>query len=112
MSGKRNWGDNMTHRMDGKTPPPMDASLPKVPSRSWRKKYACKANKGDHTPEILKIQWGGWHLDQDGTWRQPSWHSYFSVTWQCTACHKRMLEWRPPEKKFDKYRKTIWEHAA
>jgi len=108
MSGKRNWGDNMTHRMDGKEAPSFFERFRKVPSKNWKKKYKCKKNKGDHTPVIKSVRSIGFHQYQDGTWSKNNWGFHVWVTWECTACKKRLEEFRPPEKKFDKYRYTIW----
>lgn len=118
MSGKRNWGDNMTHRNDGKEPPAsLDGYIPlqKIPSKWWKSKYKCKKNKGDHTPVIEKIMYCGrhWRQEKDGTWiKERSWwgnpdQTYGWVLWVCTACHKHMTEHSVPDKKFDKYRDTI-----
>ncbi len=114
MSGKRNWGDNMSDRMDGKVPPPMYELVQKTPSKLWRLKYECKKNKGDHTFEVEIIKAGyGWRQLEDGTWERlvHGWRAgrdYGWVDWRCTGCGKKALEWTPPEKKFDKYRHTIW----
>ncbi len=107
MSGKRNWGDNMTDRRDGKTPPPLIERGFKVPSRLWKKKYKCKKNKGDHTPVIDRLVNKHWWNLRDGFWRiggfrwgtVPYW-----VEWRCTACRKLLVEYNAPEKKFDRYR--------
>lgn len=112
MSGKRNWGDNMTDRQDGKSPPPVVEVAPTAPSKLWKKKYKCKKNKGDHTLQVRDIYYSGWHQEKNGTWINPAshrwgFHSYW-VTWECTACKKRVLEWHPPQKKFDRFRHTIW----
>lgn len=107
MSGKRNWGDNMTNRMDGKEPPPVFDAVPKVPSRAWKKKYKCKKNKGEHTLEIKKIRIHWFDRLDDGSWVKNHWQSYY-VTWECTGCKKLVLEWTVPDKRFDKYRHTIW----
>ncbi len=116
MSGKRNWGDNMTHRHDGKMPPtPNDGYTPlKVPSKWWKKKYPCKKNKGEHTPVITVIKYcgRGWEQKPDGTWvhddRNSWWkdpnQTYGWVQWQCTGCTKHFTEHRVPDKKFDKWR--------
>lgn len=117
MSGKRNWGDNMTHRQDGKFPPPIAEPVLKVPSKVWKSKYKCKKNKGDHTPVIDKIMYcgRGWKQQKDGMWvREYDWlgrkkeQPYGWVQWVCTGCKKHMTEWSVPEKKFDKYRDSIW----
>lgn len=53
MSGKRNWGDNMKHRMDKHLPPPV-VEKERVPvSRRWKKKYECKPNKGHHSWKLV-----------------------------------------------------------
>lgn len=114
MSGKRNWGDNMTNRMDGKTPPPIIDPVYKVPSKVWKTKYKCKKNKGDHTPAIALIKYcgRGWKQQKDGTWIQDPNDYFFSkhtlpyawVQWECTGCKKRMTEHNVPDKKFDKHR--------
>lgn len=116
MSGKRNWGDNMFHRNDGKEPPPVIESAYKVPSKTWKKHYKCKKNKGEHTPviDLIKYCGRGWKVQPDGTWvHEDNYLGYLMgqrdmpygwVEWRCTACNKKMLEWQVPEKKFDKYR--------
>jgi hypothetical protein len=100
--------------MDGKVyPVPFEKQRP-VPSKVWKKKYACKKNKGDHTFEIESITprhlW--WQRD-DGVWVKNNgmWFSDtpYWVNWQCTACLKKEVEWKVPEKKFDRFRYTIWE---
>ncbi len=116
MSGKRNWGDNVTHRMDGKeAPAPTDGFVPvKMPSRWWKKKYKCKKNKGDHTLEIWKIvsrTW--WRYVREIGWKQNG--SFWGTTpywveWKCTACGKQEVEFTIPDKKFDRYRHTIYEN--
>lgn len=113
MSGKRNWGDNMTNRMDGKEAPAVFESVKKIPSKLWKKKYKCKKNKDDHTFEIFKINiFSHWRFTPIGwvrdiyRWGSPL--GYW-VEWSCTACNKRATEWRIPEKKFDRYRHTIWD---
>lgn len=119
MSGKRNWGDNITHRRDGKeAPAPLDGYTPtKIASKSWKTKYKCKKNKGEHTPVIEKIMYcgRGWRQLKDGTWEhQKSWwgspeQTYGWVLWICTGCKKHLHEHRPPDKKFDKFRDTIYQ---
>lgn len=112
MSGKRNWGDNMTHRQDGKLPPsPFGGYTPfKVASKLWKKKYECKKNKGDHTWAVHVLKWGEWK-QKDGYWIEP--HDYFSdtkhqlpywVSWRCAGCNKHDYEWRTLNKKFDPHR--------
>lgn len=95
MSSKRtNWWE----RHDGREPFPVDDSLPKIPSKKWKEKYECKKNKGDHTAVIKTIT---------------SMHNIFLgkiwVIWECTACKKQLWEHSPPQKKFDKYRHSIYE---
>ncbi len=111
MSGKRNWGDNITNRMDGKeAPKPFDPVRP-VPSKLWKKKYKCKKNKGDHTPVIDHITNKHWWNFKDG-WVISSWRwgtTPYYVEWHCTGCGKHMTEYNAPDKKFDKYRHTIYE---
>ena len=114
MSGKKNWGDNMTDRRDGKTPPPITDPIYKTPSKVWKKKYKCKKNKGDHTPVIALIKYcgRGWTQQKDGIWIPNTDQYFFSkhtlpycwVQWECTGCKKLMIEWGVPDKKFDKYR--------
>lgn len=117
MSGKRNWGDNMTNRMDGKTPPPvgLGEQVPKMPSKLWRKKYECKKNKGNHTFVIKLIKYAAWEQEKDGTWVKPKvwWQRErgvierelpYWVQWHCSACGKQDYEYYKREKKFDRFR--------
>lgn len=114
MSGKRNWGDNVTHRQDGKEPPAVVDAVKMPPSRYWRRKWKCKKNKGNHTFEIEMIHGGrNWRIGKDGRWenwnygwsfmRLPYW-----VEWRCSACSKKETEWNAPEKKFDKDRERMF----
>ena len=124
MSGKRNWGDNMTHRNDGKFPPSVDDGykVHKIPSKTWKKKYECKRNKGDHTFVISLIKYADWKQEKDGTWVKPQvwWQTGrgvrerelpYWVQWNCSACNKQEHEYYKREKKFDKFRETINQHA-
>lgn len=121
MSGKRNWGN---WRRDGHEPPPIAEGAVKVPSKFWKKKYACKKNKGDHTYEVDLIKYTDWHQAKDGTWEHPrEWSSPYMfkntnyelpywVQWRCTGCTKKDYEWHKLDKKFDKFRHTINEKTT
>ena len=111
MSGKRNWGDNMSNRMDGKEPPPTFDLVLKTPSKVWRRKYECKKNKGDHTFEIALIKYAQWSQEKDGTWNKPQrgWidadcQMPYWVEWHCSGCGKHDYEFRKLSKKFDRFR--------
>lgn len=119
MSGKRNWGDNMFNRHDGKTPPqPMDGYKPfKVASKLWKKKYKCKKTKGDHIWQVEKIKHSGWDKQKDGTWCEPNswmWNGAdrqlpYWVIWHCAACNKKDYEIGRYKKKFEPFRHTTWQ---
>lgn len=99
---KKSW-KKLSPRRDGHEPPPPDV-IPKIPSKKWKEKYECKKNKGSHIPEIVSICSHGWTQRKDGEWYTYWGAPSIKVTWECTACKKRLYEYRCPEKKFDKYR--------
>lgn len=118
MSSKRQIrGINGMERYDGKVPPPIEEVERTGPSRKWRKLYKCKKNKGDHTFTIFQLNPRGWRINAQGYWEENNSYLFrrvkdrvpYWVEWHCTGCNKRELEWRTPDKKFDKYRHHIYE---
>lgn len=101
----------MTDRQDGHIAPPMFIQENKFPSTTWRKKYKCKKNKGEHVFVIDFIQPHPWRQEQDGTWVNNALFSSqkypYSVHWKCAKCSKLEMEWTIPDKKFDKHREQI-----
>lgn len=95
MSGKRNWGDNMTNRMDGHAPPLESDEWRKLPSKIWKKHYECKKTKGTHSWEFQSVDFYRW----SGSW---------VAKWRCGACGKNEHEYRSTKRKFDAFRNTIY----
>lgn len=102
MSGKRNWGDNMTDRRDKHVAPPVIESARPLPSKAWKKKYKCKKNKGDHSWYIESIHcrmeytgkgiWGTFFSTRPTPDATEAW-ARCTVEWRCSACNKHDTEW-------------------
>jgi hypothetical protein len=106
--------------------PPEEKEV-KHPSRTWRKKYPCKKNKGDHTFCIESVRgfmeyrrqtkygtaYGFSKYHQPGVPPEDT-GMYIVVNWYCTACNKKEVErygkWFNDRltKKLDKYRHTMY----
>lgn len=135
MSWKKYWKTNK--RQDGHEPPEAFPRERIMTSRSWRKKYECKANKGDHTFRIVRVSASMEYRIQTPfgvgyTTRrpQPNEEKFIlsegvreDVHWECSACKKREWErlasnpkasllgrWNDSlSKKMDKHRHSIYD---
>ena len=106
---------------DKHEPPEVIPQSKKIPSKTWKKKYKCKKNKGDHTFKVRSIWNSIRYVGPSPYWLRGIMHAKepFAgsteelrswVDWECTACKKQEHEhfstsgYRTGHKKFESSR--------